>query len=79
MILKLRTVPNALLAIWRITVALFKSTPLMVKPEVAHLRHSICKSCTEKYLPDTDQCLECTCFCSIKTLYTTESCPLNRW
>lgn len=80
MIFKLRTIPNAIKAAARILWRKLMGRSIMVEPMMATFRHSICRICPSGlYNESTDQCAECTCFCSLKSLYVTERCPKNHW
>lgn len=80
MILRWRTVPNFFGFLWRQLVQLFRREPQLAPSLVAELRHRVCRECPSKqYAADTDQCRVCTCFCAMKTLYTTEKCPKGHW
>lgn len=80
MIFRLRTIPNFLCAMWRILWRKLRRQPTHVDPVIAAWRYSTCIHCPSGlYNPATDQCKECTCFCSLKTLYVTESCPKRHW
>jgi len=78
MIFTRRTLPNAFKALGRVVRTFFKGAPTFVSAEEDLHRTTICHAC-HRYVQDSDQCLECTCFVSTKTLLTSESCPLKKW
>jgi len=44
----------------------------------ATARLDICKGC-ERFVKNTQQCLECGCFMNLKTKLKLATCPLHKW
>lgn len=65
-------------ALLRLIQAYFRGDPFIVSGRVRAKRRRICNRCPRRE-PVSDQCLECTCFLSLKTELTTEKCPLDKW
>jgi len=79
MIFRRDTVPNFLRAAGRTFLQLFRpEVPVFVPPDVALWRRTRCEQCP-RFVPDSRQCAECTCFVDAKTLLTAEHCPVKRW
>ena len=77
MIFSKRTLPNALQALRRFVSRLWRrDQPVLVEPEEQNRRLSLCRSCPRL---SGSQCAVCTCFVEVKTLLTTERCPLGKW
>jgi hypothetical protein len=49
-----------------------------VPSEVAKARLQICESC-DQFEPKDRTCKACTCYLDIKTKWSSESCPLEKW
>lgn len=79
MIFTRRTIPNFLVALGRVLRQVFlRGEPFAVPTEVQDDRLAHCNTC-EFLVPDSRQCVKCTCFVDIKTLLSTESCPEKKW
>lgn len=79
MIFTRRTIPNFLAALGRVLRQIFlRREPFAVPAEVQDDRLALCNEC-EFLVPDSRQCVKCTCFVDIKTLLSTESCPVKKW
>lgn len=79
MIFRRDTVPNALNALGRFLKHLFFRPESVVVPlEVQQIRLRLCENC-EAFVPDSRQCIECTCFVDCKVWLASESCPRKRW
>ncbi len=55
-----------------------KTRRLLVKPEVAAKRLSICQNCM-LYESESAQCQVCTCFMPAKVTLRAEKCPQGFW
>jgi rRNA maturation protein Nop10 len=53
-------------------------TKFAKRREIAKDRLDVCKEC-ERYIKLTTQCRECGCFMSVKTLWPSANCPLDKW
>lgn len=78
MIFRRDTISNFLAAIGRVLRQILRREPFAVPPDVQDTRLSFCNRC-EFLVPDSRQCVKCTCFVDIKTLLSTESCPERKW
>ena len=79
MIFRRDTIPNFLAAVGRVLRQIFlRREPFAVPPDVQDTRLSFCNTC-EFLVPDSRQCVKCTCFVDVKTLLSTESCPERKW
>ena len=52
--------------------------PLTVSDEIKEQRMTICRACDE-YDADQVRCRKCGCFLLIKTSFSVDSCPLQKW
>lgn len=79
MIFRRDTIPNALKAIGRLLKWLFLRAETVIVPlEVQQLRLNICERC-DAFVPDSRQCVDCTCFVDCKVWLASEQCPRKRW
>lgn len=49
-----------------------------VTADEAKARLDMCKGC-ERFVKNTQQCLECGCFMNLKTKLKLATCPLHKW
>ena len=50
----------------------------LVDPETRQKRLSLCRDC-QHYEPVKKTCKQCGCFLELKTRYSHQSCPLDKW
>ena len=51
---------------------------LEVSAEIKNQRMEICQKC-DKYDAEQVRCIECGCYLEIKTSFSLDSCPLEKW
>jgi len=79
MIFNRYTIPCLLAAVGRVFRQIFfRGEPFIVGPDEHEARLEKCNQC-EYLVPDSRQCVRCTCFVDVKTLLSTESCPEKYW
>jgi hypothetical protein len=78
MIFRRDTIPNFLAALGRVIRRILRREPFVVPAEAQDARLAQCNAC-EFLVPDSRQCVKCTCFVDVKTLLSTESCPERKW
>ncbi len=78
MILRWRMIPDAVAALWRSTVTLFRRKPVFVAVFVADQRLETCEGCVF-FEPESRQCRVCACFVDAKVTLTEETCPEHFW
>lgn len=44
----------------------------------AKARLDVCRTC-ERFVKNTQQCLECGCFMNLKTKLKLATCPIHKW
>ena len=71
-------IKTAALAMGRVVVNVVKGEALLVSNETLAAREAVCKQCPRREV-ETNRCLECTCYLSMKTQLTSEKCPLGKW
>lgn len=76
MIFRLKTIPLAIAALWRVITNWFTRKPIFVTNDEAAQRLIACENCV--HYADS-QCMLCTCFVTTKVLLRTEKCPVGRW
>ncbi len=69
---------KAAAALYRVARLYFRGDDFLVSGRVAARRRQICNQCPRRD-PKTEQCLECSCFLSLKTELVSEDCPLSKW
>lgn len=57
---------------------LTSNQPLLVSDEIKEQRMNICRACDE-YDASQVRCKKCGCFLLIKTTFSVDSCPLQKW
>lgn len=60
------------------SVKYIKSGMRNATPEIQNQRFKICESC-EFFDSSSVRCNSCGCFLEIKTKWSTEKCPLDKW
>lgn len=80
MIFTWRTIPNAVMAVYRVFKLWIFGRHPFVSNEIADTRSARCRACPQ-YAPASDQCRACTCIVSLKVLLASERCPhrIPRW
>jgi hypothetical protein len=80
MIFTWRTIPNAVMALWRVAEMWILGRHPIVTYEIAKERQARCLACP-LYVARSDQCRACTCMVSLKTLLASERCPhrIPKW
>ena len=63
-------------AMWHAAIYVWHGKPVIAPARIIAFREAKCQPC--KYR-DHGQCRLCTCFISIKTSLSSESCPDGRW
>jgi hypothetical protein len=62
---------------WQSAKSAGKGLPVLVDPEVAAERYSICEQCPN--LTEEARCTECGCFMKKKVNLAASSCPIEKW
>ena len=75
-----QTARNFLAAVARCVARWLQRETVMAKKEAVEYRLGKCSKCNH-YDPESETCMLCNCFVSIKTLLASERCPDNppRW
>lgn len=72
------SITNFFKAVGRVLRGLANDEDVLAPPELAEKRREACRRC-DRYDPFVNQCDECTCNVTLKSVLLTESCPLRRW
>lgn len=80
MIFTWRSIPNAVMALFRVVEMWILGRHPIVSDEIADARQARCRACPQ-YAAASDQCRACTCIVSLKTLLASERCPhrIPKW
>lgn len=69
---------NAFRAVKRLFLSLLRRKNIIASAEIVEKRLQICEKCP-RFLAESRQCRECTCYVDLKVQLTTEECPQGRW
>jgi len=75
---KLQMAKNASRSLLNTTKALVSGDKVVATIEERERRTSICKSCSW-YIEKIQRCAKCGCVVPLKTYFSEESCPVDKW
>jgi len=75
---KLQMAKNASKSLLNTTKALISGDKVVATTEERDRRTSICKSCSW-YIEKLQRCAKCGCVVPLKTYFSEESCPVDKW